>query len=112
MPKPMPPEIIEVDPHDETVGCDGGGGALGHPMVYYSFGTTDAVVCGYCGRRFVKPQKAAESPAQPDSAAAAGDQGALSVKAPWGPLFKSGIIHRLKPAFQSIATSVYEFSHF
>ncbi len=27
-----PPETIEVDPHTETVGCDGG--ALGHPMVY------------------------------------------------------------------------------
>ncbi|MEE8271061.1 MAG: zinc-finger domain-containing protein [Alphaproteobacteria bacterium] len=47
-----PPETIEVDPHTETVGCDGG--ALGHPMVYYNFGARDAVDCGYCGRRFRK----------------------------------------------------------
>ncbi len=51
-----PPETIEVDAHAETVGCDGGG-ALGHPMVYYSFGTKTAVDCGYCGRRFVKRQE-------------------------------------------------------
>lgn len=51
------PETIEVDTHAETVGCDGGGGALGHPMVYYSFGTNTAVDCGYCGRRFVKRQE-------------------------------------------------------
>ena len=62
MPNTQPPEIIEVDAHTESVGCDGGGGALGHPMVYYSFGTNDAVVCGYCGRRFVK-RRAAEAPA-------------------------------------------------
>ena len=71
----QPPEIIDVDAHDETVGCDGGGGALGHPMVYYSFGTKDAVDCGYCGRRFVRGGAAKEeAPPQPeaeDSAAAA-----------------------------------------
>ena len=75
MPHTQPPEIIEVDAHTDSVGCDGGGGALGHPMVYYSFGTRDAVDCGYCGRRFVKRRAAGESAsAQPDtedSAAAA-----------------------------------------
>ncbi len=50
----QPPEIITVDAETETVGCDGGGGALGHPMVYYTFGTKAAVDCGYCGRRFVR----------------------------------------------------------
>ncbi len=49
-----PPEIIIVDPDEETVACDGGGGALGHPLVYYSFGDQAAVDCGYCGRRFVR----------------------------------------------------------
>lgn len=51
-----PPEVIVVEAGQETVGCDGGGGALGHPMVYYTFGTQTEVVCGYCGRRFVKPE--------------------------------------------------------
>ncbi|MGP1396404.1 MAG: zinc-finger domain-containing protein [Inquilinaceae bacterium] len=54
-----PPEIIAVDPHAETVGCDGGNGALGHPIVYYTFGTRDALDCGYCGRRFVRAAQAA-----------------------------------------------------
>ena len=72
MPSTQPPEIIEVDAHTESVGCDGGGGALGHPMVYYSFGTKDAVDCGYCGRRFVKRRAAeAPAPAQTEEPAAA-----------------------------------------
>ena len=55
-----PPEIVTVDEHAETVGCDGGGGALGHPLVYYTFGTKTAVQCGYCGRQFRKPSAAAD----------------------------------------------------
>lgn len=50
----QPAEIVTVDPDTETVGCDGGGGALGHPMVYYSFGAADRVVCGYCSRTFAR----------------------------------------------------------
>jgi len=50
-----PPETIVVEAGTETVGCDGGGGALGHPMVYYTFGTKKQIDCGYCGRRFVLP---------------------------------------------------------
>ena len=66
MPNMQPPEIVTVDAHAETVGCDGGGGALGHPMVYYSFGTRPAVDCGYCGRRFVRPGAVeAQMPAAP-----------------------------------------------
>ena len=45
-----PPEIIYVDQH--RVACDGGGGALGHPKVWYSLEDGEAE-CGYCGRRFV-----------------------------------------------------------
>ncbi|WP_420871276.1 zinc-finger domain-containing protein [Marinicauda algicola] len=33
--------------------CDGGGGALGHPRVYYELGDEGFVECGYCDRRFV-----------------------------------------------------------
>jgi uncharacterized Zn-finger protein len=35
------------------VPCDGGGGALGHPLVYLTMGTRDDVECGYCDRKFV-----------------------------------------------------------
>jgi uncharacterized Zn-finger protein len=36
-----------------VVGCDGGGGALGHPLVYLKIGAEGEVVCPYCSRRFV-----------------------------------------------------------
>jgi uncharacterized Zn-finger protein len=45
------PEIV-VAP-SRRVKCDGGGGALGHPVVFYDMGEADFVECGYCDRRFV-----------------------------------------------------------
>ena len=45
------PEIITVD--DTRVRCDGGGGALGHPIVYLEMGDENFVECPYCDRRFV-----------------------------------------------------------
>jgi uncharacterized Zn-finger protein len=47
-------EIISVANDVDTVMCDGGGGALGHPNVYYSFDGADHTECGYCDRIFVK----------------------------------------------------------
>jgi len=47
-------EII-IAPNDaDGMSCDGGGGALGHPMVWYSFDGQDTTECGYCDRLFVK----------------------------------------------------------
>lgn len=45
------PEVITVA--SRRVKCDGGGGALGHPVVFYEMGEEDFVECGYCDRRFV-----------------------------------------------------------
>ncbi|MEL7480518.1 MAG: zinc-finger domain-containing protein [Pseudomonadota bacterium] len=45
------PELIIVTEH--RVSCDGGGGALGHPKVFYELGEDGEVVCGYCGRHYV-----------------------------------------------------------
>jgi uncharacterized Zn-finger protein len=45
------PEVIAVT--TRRVKCDGGGGALGHPVVYYDMGEERFVECGYCDRRFV-----------------------------------------------------------
>jgi uncharacterized Zn-finger protein len=45
------PEIIVVT--SKRVKCDGGGGALGHPVVYYDMGEADFVECLYCDRRYV-----------------------------------------------------------
>lgn len=46
-----PPEVIVT--LQKRVMCDGGGGALGHPRVYYDMGEDDFVECAYCDRRFV-----------------------------------------------------------
>lgn len=48
------PEIIAIDPHADEVRCDGGGGALGHPLVWYSLDGQNQVECAYCDRVFVK----------------------------------------------------------
>jgi uncharacterized Zn-finger protein len=46
-----PTEIFHVD--DTTVGCDGGGGALGHPKVFLNIGKSGEVDCPYCSRRYI-----------------------------------------------------------
>ena len=61
-----PPEEITVS--TKRVACDGGGGALGHPLVYMDMGEDDHVECGYCDRRFAlsanpKPESEYFSPA-------------------------------------------------
>jgi len=56
-----PTEIITVD--TTTVGCDGGGGPLGHPLVYLNMGKHGQVDCPYCSRRFVLKAGAHASPA-------------------------------------------------
>src|SRR5258708_20217086 len=48
---PPPPEVIEVE--TTTVGCDGGGGALGHPLIYIPVGRDATGECAYCDRKFV-----------------------------------------------------------
>lgn len=47
---PPPPEAIIV--HSRRVKCNGGG-ALGHPVVFYDMGDEAFVECLYCDRRFV-----------------------------------------------------------
>ena len=44
-------EIIPV--RSRRVACDGGGGVLGHPLVWLEMGEAGWVECGYCDRRFV-----------------------------------------------------------
>ncbi|MES2728767.1 MAG: zinc-finger domain-containing protein [Pseudomonadota bacterium] len=48
------PETIAVSGDADQVSCDGGGGPLGHPLVYYTFDGSDTVTCGYCDRVFVR----------------------------------------------------------
>lgn len=44
------PEIIYVK--ERNIACDGGGGALGHPKVWYCL-EDGVAVCRYCERKFV-----------------------------------------------------------
>lgn len=53
------PEIIAIDDKANEVACDGGGGPLGHPLVYYSFDGGDRADCGYCDRAFIKKRSLA-----------------------------------------------------
>ncbi len=50
----QPPEVITVTNDADEVSCDGGGGELGHPNVWYTFDGQDDVRCGYCDRLFKK----------------------------------------------------------
>lgn len=43
--------VIEVE--DSRVGCDGGGGSLGHPLVYLTMDEENRAECPYCGQVFV-----------------------------------------------------------
>ncbi len=52
----QPPETIEVE--TDRVGCDGGGGALGHPLVYLTMDAAGKVDCPYCGRRYIRREGA------------------------------------------------------
>jgi uncharacterized Zn-finger protein len=48
---PSDDDVIFVNSH--VVGCDGGGGALGHPLVYLRIEPEGDVICPYCSRRFI-----------------------------------------------------------
>lgn len=48
------PETIKVDKSIDGIACDGGGGPLGHPKVWYSFDGQQQVECMYCDRVFSK----------------------------------------------------------
>lgn len=53
-PVTQPPEVFIVDDDADEISCDGGHGALGHPLVWYSFDGRSRVECSYCDRQFVK----------------------------------------------------------
>lgn len=42
----------------KRVSCNGGGGALGHPLVYMDMGDEDYVICKYCDKVFKLDPKA------------------------------------------------------
>ena len=53
----MEHDVKKVSLDTETICCDGGEDSLGHPAVYYSFDNQDKVVCGYCGKVYIKEKE-------------------------------------------------------
>tara|TARA_B100000029_G_scaffold356662_1_gene349469 strand:- start:18 stop:182 length:165 start_codon:yes stop_codon:yes gene_type:complete len=54
----MQDEDIElVNPETKTICCDGGQDSLGHPAVYYTFDQSNEIVCGYCGKKYIKDKE-------------------------------------------------------
>ena len=53
----MESDLEKVSLETETICCDGGQDGLGHPAVYYSFDNQNKVVCGYCGKIYVKEKE-------------------------------------------------------
>jgi uncharacterized Zn-finger protein len=48
--KPKTQDIVTVE--TAVVGCDGGDGALGHPLVFLKIDASRQVECPYCSRLF------------------------------------------------------------
>ena len=53
----MEEDIKVVSSDTETISCDGGADGLGHPAVYYTFNNENKIVCGYCGKIFIKKEE-------------------------------------------------------
>ena len=50
----MAEDMAVIPISQQRVSCNGGGGALGHPLVWLTLGTDGLVVCPYCSRTYVK----------------------------------------------------------
>jgi uncharacterized Zn-finger protein len=69
----QPLETITID--ETVVGCDGGGGALGHPLVYLNLAPAGKAECPYCSRLFLnRAMMAAAGPDEvPDAGSSRGE---------------------------------------
>lgn len=47
----MADEVVYAD--SPKVSCDGGKGALGHPLIYLDMQSAGSITCPYCSRQFV-----------------------------------------------------------
>ena len=49
----MAEDMAVIPTSQQRVSCNGGGGALGHPLVWLTLGTDGKVTCPYCSCVFV-----------------------------------------------------------
>jgi len=54
-----PMESIKAN--ESIVKCDGGGGPLGHPVIYLNLGKEGKFICPYCSKTFVKAMEEKET---------------------------------------------------
>lgn len=47
-------DVPVVSTTASRVSCNGGGGALGHPLIWLTLGEDGKAVCPYCSKEFVK----------------------------------------------------------
>lgn len=43
-----------IETKNIVIHCNGGGGVLGHPLIYLNLGKEEQVICPYCRRCFHK----------------------------------------------------------
>ena len=48
------PSERTLSTNQSRVACDGGGGSLGHPRIWLTFGQDGIVICPYCSREFIR----------------------------------------------------------
>jgi len=51
--------VVEVT--TRLVACNGGGGALGHPLTYYEIRPDGTANCNYCDKKFVLAGRTGEA---------------------------------------------------
>ena len=64
-------EIIRMCPdqiktREPIVSCNGGGGSLGHPLVYLNAGDIGGVDCPYCGKHYTLEPRADKKGSEPE----------------------------------------------
>ena len=50
-------DVEKVSLETETICCEGGEDGLGHPAVYYTFNNENKIVCGYCGKTYIRDKE-------------------------------------------------------
>ena len=48
---------VKVVANTETICCDGGEDSLGHPAVFYTFNNDEKIICGYCGKIYIREKE-------------------------------------------------------
>lgn len=58
-------DSVEICYTDQMrVSCDGGGGVMGHPVVYLNLSREGMCECPYCGRRYIFDPRGTQSEKQ------------------------------------------------